>query len=94
MSRRYGVRDVRHGPGSDDARVLSTRWWSAQALTVSCGGGRSIKAARRRTWSVVRGTISNPGRVEAIGRLREQIGDVLLQHSLNQMRVGAEVSGD
>ena len=37
------------------------RCCSAYSLTVSSSGGRSIAAARRRTWSVARGIISNTG---------------------------------
>ena len=35
ISRRYGVRLVRHGPASEAPRELSTRCLSAQAETVS-----------------------------------------------------------
>jgi hypothetical protein len=34
ISRKYGVRSVRHGPGSGDSFVLSVRCASAQLLTV------------------------------------------------------------
>ena len=70
MFRRYGVRDVRQGPGSDEARVLSTLCWSAHWLTVSCGGGRSIAPARRRTCSAVRVAVAEAWGIEAICGLR------------------------
>ena len=40
-SRRYGVRLVRHGPGSALALLLSFRYRSAHSLTVSGCSGRS-----------------------------------------------------
>ena len=48
-SRRYGVRLVRHGPGSALALLLSRRCLSAHSLTVSgCSGRRpSINAVRQ-----------------------------------------------
>jgi hypothetical protein len=48
---------------------------------VSCGGGRSIAPARRGTCSRVRATASADAAsgIEAIGGLRQQIGDVPLQ---------------
>jgi hypothetical protein len=48
------------------------RCCSAQADTVSCGGGRSMAPARRRTCSRVRLSFAaEAGRVEAIGGLRQ-----------------------
>src|SRR5438128_324 len=40
ISRRYGVRDVRHGPGSALDFCGRIRWASAQALTSTSGSGR------------------------------------------------------
>jgi len=40
-SRRYGVRSVRHGPGSELPFRLSIRWASAHSLTVIGAGGVS-----------------------------------------------------
>ena len=39
ISRRYGVREVRHSPGSPEATDESMRWRSAQADTVNKGSG-------------------------------------------------------
>ncbi|HWP84868.1 MAG TPA: DUF3489 domain-containing protein [Terriglobia bacterium] len=47
ISLRYGVREVRQGPGSAEARVESTRYWSAHSDTVSSGSGRAKKEARK-----------------------------------------------
>jgi hypothetical protein len=38
-SRRYGVLLVRHGPGSGQPIALSTRYFSAQSLTVPVNSG-------------------------------------------------------
>jgi len=40
ISRKYGVRPVRHGPGSEDALPESRRCRSAHSETVSSGSGR------------------------------------------------------
>lgn len=45
MSRRYGVRSVRHGPGSALARCDSFRYLSAHWEIVSNGSGRMPAAA-------------------------------------------------
>ena len=42
----------------------------------------------------MRGAISNRGRVEAIGRLREQVGRALLEHGLDEVGIGTEVGRD
>ncbi len=77
------MRLVRQGPGSDEARLPRMRCCSAHAETVSCGGGRSMAPARRRTCSRVRLSLAaDAGRVEAIGSLRQKLIDVLLQHGL------------
>uniref|UniRef100_UPI003F6FC33F hypothetical protein n=1 Tax=Elioraea sp. TaxID=2185103 RepID=UPI003F6FC33F len=87
----YGVRLVRQGPGSEEARLPRIRCRSAHAETVSCGGGRSIAPMRRRTCSRVLLPISAEAwGIEAIGFLRQQIGDVLLQDGLQQVRIDAE----
>lgn len=44
ISRRYGAREVRHGPGSALDFCGSFRWASAHALTVMSGSGRSPEA--------------------------------------------------
>lgn len=76
------MRLVRQGPGSEEARVPRTRCWSAHWLTVSWGGGRSIAPARRWTWLAVRPAMSEVWGIEAIGRLHQHGGDVLLQDGL------------
>ena len=45
ISRRYGVRSVRHGPGSAEARCESVRYLSAHCEIVSNGSGRAPAAA-------------------------------------------------
>ena len=45
ISFRYGVRSVRQGPGSAEARVDSVRYWSAHSEMVSSGSGRAPAAA-------------------------------------------------
>ena len=89
------MRLVRQGPGSDDARLPRMRCCSAHAETVSCGGGRSMAPARRRTCSRVRLSLAaDAGRVEAIGSLRQKLIDVLLQDGLQQMGFDAEFGGN
>jgi hypothetical protein len=45
ISRRYGVRSVRQGPGSAEARCESVRYLSDHSETVSSGSGRAPAAA-------------------------------------------------
>ena len=47
ISRRYGVRSVRHGPGSAEARCDNVRYLSAHSETVSSGSGLAPSAAAR-----------------------------------------------
>src|SRR5213078_559167 len=45
ISFRYGVRDVRHGPGSGDDLVVRMRYASAHSLTLRLGSGFAPAAA-------------------------------------------------
>ena len=49
---------------------------------------------RCRTCSQVLLPISEPWGIEAIGFLRQQLGDVALQDGLQQMRIDAELGCD
>jgi hypothetical protein len=48
ISRRYGVRSVRQGPGSAEARCESARYLSAHCEMVSSGSGRAPRISLER----------------------------------------------
>src|SRR5437868_14698936 len=56
ISRMYGTRSVRQGPGSAQFSRESTRFRSAHSLTVSRGGGDMsfLKSSRRRRRQLAR----------------------------------------
>src|SRR6185369_888215 len=91
-SRRYGVRLVRHRPGSADPLPLNIRCWSAHSLTVREGSGFHPLHAGRTQASREVGFISPPKR----DRLRKLLADppeLLGQHFVNFREV-SEASDD